>query len=512
MSTEDSADPRATVSLRGAAAAGSRAGAMAGIAQQGVGLVATGVLARLLTPHDFGIIAVAAIIVGLFELCSRVGLGVSLVRLETINDRIVSTFFWTMAGLGCVIAFAAWAASPAMAGFAGQPDAAPYIAALSVGLALSITSSIPNYLLRRDFRFYSVYGADVLGVISYALTAVLLVNFTDIGAWAIISGRIVAAGMRFIILMSRSKLRPKLLYDRSALKGEIGFGIGVLGATLTMWISKNADYWMVSRTASTATLGVYYMAYTLPHILRQRVTWVASGILLPLMSSIRQDRDRLTRAYVEMVAQIAFLTWPVLVGLSLVSREIIFVFFGSQWSASVEPASIIAVAAAVQALGFLPAQLFLADGQSGRSFVVTAAPLPVLLPALFIAREIDGLEAIAWAVFGSSLVTGLFGQWMASRNLLVSLHGILRALAPVALPTLAMAGAVSSVRMALPAIGPIASLLVLVVVGVVTYGAVGLVFYRRSFSRLLESSLRIIWPKANLGALTDTRRRARGNS
>jgi O-antigen/teichoic acid export membrane protein len=493
MGTEGGA---ASGSMRQAAFSGARWGVFASIVEQFGTIASTALLARLLTPADFGIVTAATVAVGLFEVFTRLGFGAALVNRKTVDDRVASTTFWLALAVGFLVSGLVAAASPLLAQAVGKPEAAPYVAVGSLVIAIGQASRVSGSLLMRRLCFKALYMADIASIVAYSGTAIALAVLTDLGPWVIIIGRVVSAMVATIARLIAGHWYPKLMFHVASMREDLRFNLGFITNHLVNFGAKNADYWMLGQTATSAALGSYYIAYVLPNILRQRMTWLTGEILFPVLSRIRDEPDRMRRAYVEVMQFLAFVAFPVLLGISLLSEPIVQVFFGPQWLAAVAPLSIIAVAAAIETVTQVATTMFLSQGKPGRSVIVNSSRLLALAAGLAISAAVGGLESVAWAVLASTVVAAVVAQHLLMPTIRAVWSLLPGALWPILLPTALMLVVVAVAERALPTgIPSVIELALSVTVGGMSYFVIGLLLFRREFKGLAQQAREVLQPK-----------------
>lgn len=482
--------------LRHTALAGGRWGLIESISVQVLSLVTTAILARLLVPDDYGIVATVHIIVALFRLLTEMGFGAAIVSRKTAAEPVLSTTFWASIGVGATgTAVALIVVEPITRAF-GTPDAAPYLALASTTLLLGLTGSVPRSLLRRDLRFGVISGISIASSLSHAVLAVGLAAVADIGAWALIVGNVAATGVQTFLAFVASRWHPRLTFSWPVLMKDMRFNAGYLASGGLTYFSKNGDYWGLGRWGDSALLGVYYIAYTLPNLVRKRLTNVVQSVLFPVFSRV-EDRERLRSGYLSGLQFIALLAWPALVGLAVLSSEVIPIVFGSQWTAAITPMTILAIAAALSSLRPLGVTVLLAERRPGLNAVVTLAQLIVLGIGLALASQAGTLAAVSFAVLASSLVSAAFNQVVVLRILSCAVRRLLRTLAPPIVSVALMAVAVMATKQFVMEVewSLLGRTALLVITGVVTYLIVGFGLFRRAFVKLFHDLRFVLFPK-----------------
>lgn len=438
--------PDAGAELRSEAFKGGRWGAAESITAQVLTLATTAVLARILTPEDFGLVAIATVVVGLLSLVTEAGFTPTIIRRIQIDREVSSTTFWAALSLGFTASVLAVLLSNPLAVAFGDGTAAPLISVAAWTLVLGMAASVPKGLLLRDYRYGAVSLIAVAGLAVYGLTAVLLAAMFDIGAWAIVVGKVTAAVVDTASSLAAARWRPSLVFRRSVLRQDLAFNIGFLGNRLVGYGSKNLDYWAVGRTLGSGTLGSYYVAYIAPNLVRQRMTWIAQRALLPVFSRMIDDPARLVRAYLAVYQFTALVALPMLLGLALVADGAVLLVFGPSWTEAARPMAILAAAASVEALHPVNATLFVSQGRPSLNLIVNVVRVLTLGIGLALASEAGTLVAFALAVLASTLAAVFTSQLIVFRRVPLDVTAVAKALLPAIVPVAAMCAAVWGFR------------------------------------------------------------------
>jgi O-antigen/teichoic acid export membrane protein len=448
-------------------------------------IATTTVLARLLSPRDIGLVAAAMVVIGLFEVLTSVGVAATVVQRRITEQRPLATLFWANVGLGLLVAGAASVTAPLAAGVIGEPEASGLIVAVAAVSAFGFLRAVPNAILQRDLRYRAAYGISTAAVVVTSVVSIALAALTDLGPEVIVIGRLCGVALETTADLVAARWRPSAEFDTHMLRENTAFSVGFWATQVTTYGTKNFDYWAVGRTAGAGALGLYYIAYVLPNILRQRVTWVVQGVLFPLLSRIQDDRRRLGEGYLSTVRFLSFVSLPALLGTAAAAGPVIEVFFGERWSGAARPMSILAVAAAVDAPAAAAPTVFLARGRPALSVLVTSARLIVFVPSLVVAVAVsDGLSPVAGAVLVSSVVSSLLWFGLIRREIGVGFAAAAGAMFPFALAATTMAVTVDLLEGALASKPPAAVLPLLVVAGALVYLAVGMAVAPRLFRAL----------------------------
>ncbi len=326
--------------------------------------------------------------------------------------------------------------------------------------------------------------------------AIGLAAATDFGVWSIIVAQVVRRLFTLVANLAVTRWRPRFVFRWHLLKRDLGFTGNYFLGQGGMYLVKNVDYWVVRRTTDDATLGVYYVAYVLPTILRQRISWSIGRIMLPVLARIKDDRERFAAAYYSVVRLLTLLTFPLLIGLATVTHVVVPVAFGPGWEGAIGPMAILAIGAAIDSLYQFSATTLIADGKTGTIVWIVIVRLVVVLGGLAVAVQVGGLEPVAVAVGVGALASAIVGQTVVARRVGAPASDFFSAIGPSLVPTGLMAAAVLGLRAALAGAGllEVIELSILVPAGVIVYLGVGFLVHRSVFLEAVRDARRLVAP------------------
>jgi O-antigen/teichoic acid export membrane protein len=307
--------------------------AFSGAATQAVlKIVVLAVLARLLTPEDFGTITAALTVVALAELFTQIGVAPSVVQAPILTESHIRTAFTLTLIMGIVAATATLLAAPIIARQLGMPDIENVIRVLSVVFLVRGLSSVAESYLQRQMRFRALSINMVLSYLfGYAIVSIVAAAM-GLGIWALVAGNVVQALLSSAGFLVQARLPLRLQLDRSVLGQLIRFGFGLTLARIGNYVATNIDYIIVGRTLGPAALGFYSRAYLLLMQPAQLFGSISDKVLFPAMSSIQTDRTRFNQAFYRSVGLVALATLPISAFIVIFAPEIIEILLGPNWS------------------------------------------------------------------------------------------------------------------------------------------------------------------------------------
>ena len=468
---------------------GVRWSAVASYGCQAVRFVTSIVLARLLAPEYFGLLAMAQVFVGFAGTFSTMGFSQSIVQRKRITEELLSSLFFVTLAVGCLIAVILACASPVFAWIYRNPEVTPIIATLSLTFILRAPCLVPAALLTRRLAFNRLAVIDI-SLAALTATAAITLAWFGWGVWALVWPTVASPLIRIPMLYVASGWRPRPLFRWSEVRSVIGFGANLTGFNIFNYFARNADYFIIGVFLGPIPLGYYSLAYGIMLRPRDAVTNVLGRVLFPAFSRMQDDDARLKAAYLRACGAIAFVTFPMMLGLLVVARPFVEVVLGEKWLSVVPLIYVFAPLGMLQSIGSTVGQLFLAKGRADWQFRIGIVR-GILIVASFLIGLPWGILGIATSYTLMIVVTWIPALWIAFKLVDgLTVLDFFRSLIPYAAIAGSMALTVFLCKIILEGAGAgsVYVLGVCVTTGVATY--MGIVFWTRpsaltDFCRLL---------------------------
>lgn len=428
------------------------------------------IIARLLTPTDYGLVGMAMIYLGLVQLVNEFGLSSAIVQRPLDEDQL-ARLGGVSAILGGILFLASAAASHVIALLFAEPRVQLVLLALSSTFLIRGLQVLPRGLLTRELKFRALAGVDAAEAATLTL-ATLGLALLGYGYWSLVWSSVLSA---LVGTLCALRLRPHRVAwpgTVSTLRDSLRFGGHVVLSRLAWYAYSNADFAVVGRVLGTAALGAYSFGWSIASIPVERVSATVGRVVLGVFSSLQRDYAAIRRYLLALTEGIALLTFPAAVGLSLVAHDFVLVVLGAKWSAAVVPLQLLSLYAAVRSIDALFPQILLATGHSRENMRFSLIAVAVL-PVLFYLGSHWGTTgvALAWIV-GFPLVMLPTNFRFTLRLLGVPARDFLLALWPAFSGTLVMAAAVFALRAAVSGTLPPGRRLAMeIAVGASTYAA-----------------------------------------
>lgn len=434
------------------------------------------VLARLLTPHEYGIAAMALVLTTLVFIFSDLSLGAAVVQRKLITEADRSTVFWTSLAIGSLFTVAGIAAAGPIAAFYGEPQVRPLFIALSLSFVLTSLQVTQASLLQREMRFRALTGRRMAAVVLGGVVGIVIAAL-GYGAWALVGQQIAVSVVSTVLLWVLSPWRPSLTFSIASLRSLGGFSLNVFGARLVSYFNRNTDSLLIGRVLGSSTLGLYSVAYTIVVMPLYRLVNPIQDVLFPAYSRLQDERERLADVWLRINRVAAATLVPLMVGLIVVAPDFIVVVLGERWRDATPVLQVLAVVGLLQALAALGHRVLEAVGRPGTILRFTLLELAVTVPALFIGVN-WGVVGVATAYAVVTAPLALFFAWLTTRALEIPLTRLFAAMSGVIQAAFVMAAVVWLARRGLVAseTGAAYRLLLLIALGGAVY--VPLCFWR----------------------------------
>jgi lipopolysaccharide exporter len=418
------------------------------IAQRLLSFVRTVVLARLLAPDDFGLMAIALIALTLLETFTRTGFEQALIqRKGDITGHLDSA--WTISLIrGVVLGTALFLGAPLVGQFFGTPEAIPLVQALAVVSVLSGLKNTGVVFFDKELQFrerflYRSFPILVEAVVSIGLALVLQ------NVWSLVLGKIASLAATVIASFVAHPYRPRLRLESAKVKDLFGFGVWITVASIVLYFVENLDNIAVGRLLSAAELGLYKMAFTISALLWMEITWVVDQVVFPALSKIQSSTAKMREGFLGTLELVSAAVFPVTVGLWFVGPAAVAVLLGENWLGLLPAYGALLIRGLLRSIGGTTAPLFRSMGKPRITTAFFLATLVVMLALIFPFTATWGIAGTAWATVISSIP--IIGSiFLAGRMLQTGWMHLVR---PIVFPaglSVVMLGALAGAREVLP--------------------------------------------------------------
>ncbi len=440
------------------------------IGSYAIRLGSTIILARLLTPDDYGLVAMVAVVTNFALMFNDMGLSMATVQSDTITHEQVSTLFWINLAVSTIVGFFLAAISPLIVWFYDEPRLLWITIALAATFPMNGFTLQHNALLRRQMRFNTL---SIIQLIAAAISVIvgIVCAWCGLQYWTLVIMQLMTPLCLISTIWIVCPWRPGKLRLKTGVKPMVLFGGNLTGFNFMNYFSRNADNLLIGKFLGTQPLGIYDKAYQLLMLPLRQITYPVSNVTMPALSRLQNDPEGYQRFYYKMVKTIAYITMPLIAFMAVLSDDIILLVLGEQWQMASPVFKILAFAAFLQPVAATTGSVFTSMGATGRMFKwgIVASSMTVLS---FIVGLPYGIKGVAFCYSVNGYILFIPGLFYAYNKTPVQLGKVIKILVFPITYSVILYGIIELMRhyISLTAVVNIsASFIVLMVLGLIFY-------------------------------------------
>lgn len=386
---------------------GQRVAAGAGFQFMGIGLRtvltigSTAILARLLTPTDFGYVAMATVVTELAALFGAFGFTNVLIQRRVINRLQLDTVFWATLAINTALAVAVFALSFAAGWLFSDAQVGPLLRVLCLSFIFSGLTAVPWVVLSRQMRFRTEFWINIASV-AIRIAAAVACAMAGLGVWSLVIGGLVGTLAHAVLNFARVPYLPRWRFHWPLLTSTWRTSSSYFGNTALYYLNTNLDLLLIGRQLGAAPLGFYQNARSLTDEIRARIAMPIQHVLFPAFSALQADRERFQQLVLRAGRLLAAVVVPIGVGVSANAPELVLVLYGEKWRPMIPVMAMFGLAAALRASTAIGSPLFNANNRVGLAFRYNVIATVLLIGGVLVAMPY-GIGAVAAAVAVTSL-------------------------------------------------------------------------------------------------------------
>lgn len=418
------------------------------IAHQVISFATVLILARLLSPSDFGLLGFAAVVIAFFSIFQNFGFGLSIIQSKSITEEQISGLFWLNLFFSALLVLIVILAAPLVAVFFKEPRVKLLLVSLSMIFILEACSMVQAAQLEKELSLKkiaiintsAIFVSSVVGI-----TAAVL----KYGVWSLVAYQIGQSAFKTLFLIFTIKWKPQLKIPLKKLKKQIRFSIFAQLSAVLNFFSRNVDDVLVGRVLGSSMLGLYQMSYRLMLWPLQKITLVIGRVLFPSLSMIQDDIERVKRIYLQVVGIIALVAFPMILGLFVISSPAILYILGEKWKDVIPIFQVLCLLGILQSISATQGWIFLSQGRTDLQLKVLFFSVIIIVTSFFIGIQFGAMGvAVCYTIASSVLIP--FQLHIAGGLIRVSLVDIFRRILGSLLCASLMAGLVFVLELCLP--------------------------------------------------------------
>ena len=431
-----------------------RAAVWAFLAVTGTRIITLGslsVLARLLAPKEFGLLAFALVYITYAETIGDLGTAVALIYWKERREEAAQATFIINVAMGLGWCLLTLLLAPFVAEFFHNPNAVSIVRVLSVGFLIKFLGNTHDALAQKDLRFRARAIPEV-GLAATKAGVAITLAVMGFGAWSLVWGHLAGLTIWTIGAWMINDWRPSTAWPSDLFVPMLRYGRGIVGVNIVAAMVHSADLAIVGRMLGPTALGLYQIADKIPDATITIIIWVGSKVLFPAFARLTEPRE-LRRAYLQALTYVSLVTVPVAGGLAVAATPVVRVLFGPKWMAAAPLLQWLAIYAGVRSIGSHAGDILKATGRSGTLAAFGLLKAAMLIPSLVFASRY-GTQGVAIALTLVTLVTVMINIAIVMRQLDFGVRHLVRALRTSFIAGAALTAAAIGVRLLTPAIQP----------------------------------------------------------
>jgi len=434
-------------------------GALVTVASHGLkfslSIVATAILARLLTPQDYGLIGMVGVATNFVSMFKDLGLSFATIQRAEINYDQISTLFWVNVTLSVLIMILMIAIAPSLAWFYGEPRLTMIAMVTATGFIFGGLAVQHEALLRRQMRFFALSAIALTSMVMSYITGIALA-WHGARYWALVSSQLVllasnAAGVWFLC-----NWWPGPPRRNSGVRSMLTFGGNITGYAVVNYFSKNTDNLLIGRFWGAQTLGLYNKAAQLLGLPTDQIDEPLASVAIPALSRLADSSERYRQAYLRILEKVIMLTMPAVTLMMATSDWLVLLVLGPQWGQTSRIFLFMGIAGLFQPVVNTVGWLFITQGRARHmlQWSMISAPISVLSIAAGLSWGAAGV-AVSYSLTKLLIINPLL-YWFVGRSGPVRTGDLYRVMGPFALASVCALLACGVFRMLLFIRSPLA--------------------------------------------------------
>jgi len=399
------------------------------------------ILARLLSPSDFGLMGIALLALAALEQLSQLGVDQALIHEEKDDiDQYLSTAWSLKIARAVLIISILYVTSSAISSFLGEPQAGPILQVIGITYMFRAFMNPATVYFEKNLEFNKYFSLKLSSVFADVIVAIAF-GFIFQNVWALVAGLFARHLTQLLVSYRIDPFRPSLELDTEKAKELLGFGKWIWASGITTFVSTQGDDGFVVWLLSADALGFYQMAFRLSNAPATEISKIISKVAFPTYSALQNQKKRLRKTYLNTLEITFYITVPMAVGIVVVAPEFTVVVLGEDWEPIVPALQVMAVAGFVRGIAATGGAIFRGTGLPEWDFrmnliraitiLLTIWPLTNYMGITGAAISITlgiGVTMPVWLIVSRRIISARYRQY-ASRAVIPSVSSILMALA-----------------------------------------------------------------------------------
>ena len=454
-----------------------------GIGQQGIQFIISIILARLLLPEQFGLIAMLWIFIAIAQSFIDSGFGQALIQKQDATHTDECSIFYFNILVGFLAAGLLCLTSPWIARFYKQPLLVPLTCVLSINMIINAFGLVQTTLLTKQIDFKTQLKVSVIATVISGTIGVIMA-FNGFGVWSLVAQSLCSTLFRTILLWFFNTWRPSLVFSLDSLRGMFAFSSRLLASGLLDTVFRNIYIVVIGKLFTPADLGFYSRAERLQQLPGANISGMVSRVTFPVFSSMQDDKPRLKRGVRKALTMLVMINFPMMIGLAIVANPLVLVLLTEKWAPCIPYLQLLCVVGMLYPLHVINLNVLLAQGRSDLFFRLEVLKKILIVIAIAVTYR-WGIIAMIYGQIATSCFAYFLNAYYTGKMLdypiIEQIHDLMPSLALASI----MGVGVYAFHYA-PIVNQSALLLVQIMTGIVLYTFLCYIFRISSFMEVIE--------------------------
>ncbi|MEJ5364731.1 MAG: lipopolysaccharide biosynthesis protein [Desulfosoma sp.] len=397
------------------------------LSTRGIGFVSTLILARFLTPADFGVLGIAMLSISLLQTLSQTGFEGALIHKKGDISEFLDSAWVISVVRGLVLTSILFFSAPFVASFFGSPQAGAILKVLAFVPFLEGLNNVGLVFFKKEMDFKKLFIFELCGQVVHVLVAVPLALVYP-NVWALVVAMIASRAAMLFISYKMHPYRPSIRINWKMANELFAFGKWLLGSQIVLYFINQGDNLFVGKILGTVALGFYAMAYKISFLAVTEVTFVISKVMFPAYSQLQDNRNGLQKAYLGMLTVLAFVSMPLSGMIFLLAEDFVSIVLGAKWLPIYPIIQVFAFSAMLRSVSSTTGALFQGIGRPDITAKLVSIRLAIIALLIYPLTVLWGMVGTALAILVSSAVVDPVALTLGSRLIALDMKAFLSAL------------------------------------------------------------------------------------
>ncbi len=447
-------------------------------ASQIINIITNVVLARVLAPDIFGVLGMAIVFSGLIFVIQETGLNSYLIYKKDCDDSVINTTFWLNTIFSIICSVILFLSSSLITDIYSNNNVATVIHYMCIGILIGSIGTTSRAMLTRKNQFGKITKIDIISEALSSIVAIYLV-FNNMNLMAISARYLVRPCVQSIILFYYYPIKINFIYFKiSEIKAISSYSLGILGSQIFIYFNNNIDFFLVGKLLGSTALGIYTLAFQWGALARYYLSGAIIKALFPDVARKKDNIGELQHTYIDVIGKLAFISFPVCMGMAAISKEFIEILYGQKWKDAVEILQILLFAGAIASVGVIGGPILRGIGKARTEMVINFISFITLF--LMIMSTIKyGLLAVVYSELCRAIIIEFLRTVCVSRYIKLKINTILKQIIRPFMIALMMYLIVTIFNYNYFNLNIVLVLFIKIVLGILSYGFMSIIFNKQ---------------------------------